>query len=313
MSSRFHSALLSQRLKLSHARAVFALAFVVLVALALFSCAKRDERAGIQTAVAQTQAPQPTVARRSLRVCADPNNLPFSNEKREGFENRIAELIAREMNLPLEYTWWAQRRGFIRNTLKAGLCDVVIGLPTSYELALTTAPYYRSTYAFVYRRDSGLKIRSFDDEALRRLKIGVQLIGDDLANTPPAHALSNRQIVENVKGYTVYGDYSKENPPARIIEAVAKGEVDVAIAWGPLAGYFARRERTPLEVVPVQPEIDQPFLPFVFDISMGVRRGDEGFKAELEEILNRRRAEIERILDDYGVPRVGQPKQGSER
>jgi quinoprotein dehydrogenase-associated probable ABC transporter substrate-binding protein len=209
------------------------------------------------------------------------------------------------MNLRVEYTWWAQRRGFIRNTLKAGLCDVVIGVPSSFELALTTAPYYRSTYAFVYRKDSSLKISSFDDEALRRVKIGVQMIGDDAANTPPAHALSNRHIIRNVKGYSVYGDYAQANPPARIIEAVARGEVDVAVAWGPLAGYFAKRERVPLEVVPVSPEIDLPFLPFVFDISIGVRRGDNEFKDRLEEILGRKHSEIEKILEEYGVPLAG--------
>jgi mxaJ protein len=242
--------------------------------------------------------------RRVLRVCADPNNLPFSNRKLEGFENRIAELVAREMNLTVEYTWWAQRRGFIRNTLKAGTCDVVIGLPSSFELALTTAPYYRSTYTFIYRKGAGLNIHSFDDTVLRDLKIGVQMIGDDSANSPPAHALSNRHIVQNVRGYNVYGDYARPDPPARIIEAVAKGEVDVAVVWGPLAGYFAKRQRVSLEVVPVSPEIDTPYLPFVFDISIGVRRGDDEFKGQLEEILGRKRLEIESVLDEYNVPRV---------
>jgi quinoprotein dehydrogenase-associated probable ABC transporter substrate-binding protein len=240
-----------------------------------------------------------------LRVCADPNNLPFSNRRLEGFENKIAELVAREMNATVEYTWWAQRRGFIRETLKAGSCDVVIGMPSSLELALTTAPYYRSTYAFVYRKGRGLNVHSFDDPALRNVSIGVQMIGDDFANTPPAHALTSRHIVANVKGYSVYGDYARENPPARIIEAVAKGEVDVAVAWGPLAGFFAKRQRVPLEVVPVSPQIDLPFLPFVYDISMGVRRGDDAFRDELDEILVRKSSEINDILDAYGVPRVG--------
>jgi hypothetical protein len=147
-----------------------------------------------------------------LRVCADPNNLPFSNRRLEGFENKIAELVAREMNATVEYTWRAQRRGFIRETLRAGACDVIIGMPSSLELALTTAPYYRSTYAFVYRKDKGLDVRSFDDPALRGVRIGVQMIGDDFANTPPAHALSSRHIIGNVKGYSVYGDYAQENP-----------------------------------------------------------------------------------------------------
>jgi ABC-type amino acid transport substrate-binding protein len=140
-------------------------------------------------------------------VCSDPNNLPFSNGRLEGFENRIAELIAGEMNATVSYSWWAQRRGFIRNTLNASECDLVMGLPSGFEMALTTSPYYRSPYVFVYRKGSGLAIRSFDDEHLRRVKVGMQIIGDDQANSPPAHALASRKIINNVVGYTVYGDY----------------------------------------------------------------------------------------------------------
>jgi mxaJ protein len=243
-------------------------------------------------------------AREVLRVCSDPNNLPFSNDRQEGFENKIAELVAREMHLKLEYTWWAQRRGFVRNTLRSNLCDLIVGMPSSSELALTTAPYYRSTYVFVSRKDRALNIHSFDDGVLRKLKIGVQMVGDDSANTPPAHALSNRKIIDNVKGYTVYGDYAQPNPTARVVQAVAKGEVDVAVVWGPIAGFFIKHERLPLTVVPVQPQIDLPYLPFVYDISMGVRRGDDAFKEQLEKILEQRRAEIEKILNEYGVPRV---------
>jgi quinoprotein dehydrogenase-associated probable ABC transporter substrate-binding protein len=239
-----------------------------------------------------------------LRVCADPNNLPFSNRSKDGFENKIAELVARELKVKVEYTWWAQRRGFVRNTLKAGLCDVIIGLPSSMEMALTTVPYYRSTYAFVFRQDSHLNLHSFDDDILKHVQIGVQLIGDDFANTPPAHALTNRHIVGNVKGYSVYGDYSQANPPARIIEAVSKGEIDVAVVWGPLAAYFAKRQPVPLEVVPVSPAIDLPYLPFVYDISMGVRRGDNAFKDQLELILSRKSREIGKILDQYNIPRI---------
>jgi mxaJ protein len=273
--------------------------FLLLIGALFISCAGEGERTQMQ----QTQ-PSSLQPRQHLRVCADPNNLPFSNRALEGFENKIAALIAREMNVDVQYTWWAQRRGFIRNTLRANECDLVVGVPSSFELAQTTAPYYRSTYVFLYRKGLGLQIRSFDDPLLRRLKIGVQMIGDDSANTPPAHALTNRKIIENVRGYTVYGDYAQANPPARIVEAVAKGEVDVAIVWGPLAGYFAKRQKVPLEIVPVSPEIDLPYLPFVFDISMGVRRGDDAFREELERILARRRAEIEGILDEYGVPRI---------
>jgi len=246
-----------------------------------------------------------------LRVCADPNNLPFSNERGEGFENKIAELLAHELNERVEYTWWAQRRGFFRNTLKSGVCDVVIGVPAGFEMALTTKPYYRSTYVFLYRKDRGLKINSLDDPILKTLRIGVQMIGDDFSNAPPAHALSRRNIVDNVRGYTLYGDYSQQNPPARIVDAVAKGDIDLAIVWGPLAGYFAKQSRVPLDVVPVSPQIDQPFLPFVFDISMGVRRGDQDLKDQVEQVMEKRRGEIDRILEDYRVPRVDTEKGGN--
>jgi mxaJ protein len=239
-----------------------------------------------------------------LKVCADPNNLPFSNQEQQGFENRIAALVARDMRAKLRYTWWAQRRGFVRNTLNAHECDLLIGVPSSFERASTTMPYYRSTYVFVTRRDRHLKIASLDDPVLTRLRIGVQMIGDDFTNTPPAHALSTRHIIQNVRGYSVYGDYRQPNPPARIIDAVARGDIDVAIAWGPLAGYFAQKEPVSLDITPVSPQIDLPFLPFVFDISMGVRRGDDALRDELNAIIARRKGEIDHILDQYGVPRV---------
>lgn len=254
--------------------------------------------------VTKTQVTQIPPEKTALRVCSDPNNLPFSNDKQEGFENKIAELIARDMNLKLEYTWWAQRRGFVRNTLKSDLCDLIVGIPSSSELALTTAPYYRSTYVFIWRKDRGLNIHSFDDDALHKLRIGVQMIGDDFANSPPAHALTNRNIIQNVKAFSVYGDYTQPNPPARLVEAVANREVDVAIAWGPMAGFIVKKEHLPLTLAPVKPQIDLPYLPFVYDISMGVRRGDDAFKERLETIIENRRGEIEQILDSYGVPRV---------
>ena len=245
--------------------------------------------------------------RRLLRVCADPNNLPFSNERREGFENRLADLVAEELDARVTYTWFAQRRGFIRNTLRAGECDVVMGVPASFELAMPTIPYYRSTYVFVTRADRGLDIRSFDDSVLRTLKVGVHLIGDDYSNTPPAHALAARGIIENVRGYSIYGDYTQPNPPARLIEAVAAGEIDVAIAWGPFAGYFGPKQDAELEIVPVSPQIDLPFLPFVFDISLGVRRGDDSLKAELDRVLRERGSDIESLLKEYGVPTLPHP------
>jgi len=242
-------------------------------------------------------------SQRVLRVAADPNNLPFSNERLEGFENKIAELIARELHARLEYEWRAQRRGFFRETLKQGDVDFVVGVPAHFDMCLTTAPYYRSTYVFVSRKDQHLDVRSFDDPQLRTLKVGVQLVGNDGRDTPPAHALAARGIIENVRGFTLYGDYAQPNPPARIMDAVANGDVDLAIVWGPLAGYFASRSKVPLELVPVATQTEGD-LRFAFDVSLGVKKKNEQLKQELDKILSDHQAEIDRILADYNIPRV---------
>jgi quinoprotein dehydrogenase-associated probable ABC transporter substrate-binding protein len=241
----------------------------------------------------------------ALRICADPNNLPFSNDRREGFENRIADIVARDLGRRLEYVWQPQRRGFIRTTLKANLCDLIVGVPTELDAVLTTRPYYRSTYVFVSRADRALRLRSFDDPRLKRLVIGIPITGEDYENPPAAQALAARQIRQNVRGYTVYGDYSTPNPPRGLIDAVAAGKIDIAIAWGPLAGYFAKKEPVPLEVTPVSPQADSAFVRFVFDISMGVRRDDRRLHDDLDAALVRRRAEIRRVLTEYGVPLAG--------
>jgi mxaJ protein len=237
-----------------------------------------------------------------LRVCADPNNMPFSNAKAQGFENKIAELVARDMNRSLVYFWWPQRRGFIRATLNAGRCDVVMGVPAQYGVLQPTRPYYRSSYVFVSRRDRHLGIKSFDDTLLKALTIGIQVVGDDYSNPPAAQALASRHIVQNVRGYTVYDDYSRPDPQRNLVDAVADGRVDVAIVWGPFAGYFARHESIRMDIVPVSPERDGPALAFAFDIAMGVRPEDNALRDVLDAIIVRRRAEIRRILTGYGVP-----------
>jgi len=247
---------------------------------------------------------EPRNDRQEFRVCADPNNLPFSNRKQEGFENKIAELLARELQSQVAYTWWPQRRGFIRNTLSAGVCDVVMGVPAGYAPVLTTQPYYRSTYVFVYPQKAGYQISSFDDPLLHRLKIGVHLIGDDYANSPPAHLLSTKGIVDNVVGYSVFGNYAEDSPPGKIIQAVATGEIDLAIVWGPIAGYFAKKQAVPLTLVPVPANASSLTLPFTYGISLGVRRKDEAFKVKLDEMLQRKAAEVRQILQEYGVPLV---------
>jgi len=245
---------------------------------------------------------------RVLRVAADPNNLPFSNYRLEGFENKIAELIARELHCKIEYHWRAQRRGFFRETLKIGDVDLVLAVPAHFDMALTTAPYYRSSYVFVSRSDRNLHVASLDDQQLHKLKVGVQLVGNDGIDTPPAHALAARGVVNNVVGFTLYGDYSQPNPPARIIDAVGNGDVDIAIAWGPLAGYFAKQSNTPLEMTPVTPEKDGP-LRFAFDVSLGVRKKDHELRDQLDVFVTNHREEINGILDGYNVPRVAPEAQ----
>lgn len=239
-----------------------------------------------------------------LTVCADPNNLPFSNRARQGFENRIADIIAREMHRPVRYVWWAQRRGYVRNTLGEQKCDIWPGVASGVEMVATTRPYYRSTYVFVTRADRNLKGLTLDDPRLKKLTIGIQMVGDDAMNTPPAHALAARGMTKNVRGFRLYGDYAKPNPPADIIRAVADGKVDMALAWGPLAGYFAKSSPVPLRIERVTPWLDNAQWPMVYDISMGVRKNDPAFQQQIETILARRKTEISALLDRYGVPRV---------
>jgi quinoprotein dehydrogenase-associated probable ABC transporter substrate-binding protein len=256
---------------------------------------------------AKPVAPKPDVTVRGeggFRVCADPETMPFSNDKGEGFETKIATLIANDFGAAPTYIWWGQRRGFIRNTmnatLKEGRCDFVIGVPDKYDLVDTTRPYYRSTYVFVYPKGKGLSIRSLDDTVLKKVKIGVHLLGDDYTNPPPVHELSKRGVVGNLVGFSTF--YSAGNPPSAIIEAVASGKVDVAIVWGPAAGRFVQQQRVPLTMVPVPSGPGD--LPFEFDISMGVKPGNEMLRGRLEKVLDAQRAAIARVLRDYNVPLV---------
>jgi mxaJ protein len=241
-------------------------------------------------------------AARELKVCADPNNLPFSNQREQGFENKLARLVADQLHAELKYIWWAQRRGNVRETLKAGLCDVIPGIASNLQMLSTTRPYYRSSYVFVTRAGDRLELQGFDDPRLRTLTIGVQMVGDDFSNTPPAHALARRGVVDNVRGYMLYGDYAQDSPARVIIDDVASRRLDVAVVWGPLAGYFARQHRPDLQVQAVRPLIDGPMLPMVFDISMGVRKDDRALLRELDEVLTQQDARIQALLREYGIP-----------
>jgi quinoprotein dehydrogenase-associated probable ABC transporter substrate-binding protein len=231
-----------------------------------------------------------------LRVCAEPDNLPFSSENEGGFENRIARLVADELGAELRYVWAIQRRAFVRKTFGEGVCDVWMGVPAGFERLLTTKPYYRSTYVFVYR---DRPLESFQDEDIRSLRIGVQLPGDDLAATPPGHALAARGAVQNVVGFTVYG----ERPVGqRIIEAIAAGRLDAAVVWGPAAGFFAREKH--LHVSAAKAPAELASLPFAFSISIGVRKGESALRDRLNAVLEKRKADIDAVLDQYAVPRL---------
>jgi mxaJ protein len=237
-----------------------------------------------------------------LTVCADPNNLPFSNRAGEGFENKIANLIARDLHARLHYVWWAQRRGYVRNTLNEAQCDLWPGVVAGVDRVATTHSYYRSTYVFVSRMDKHLAHLTLDDPRLAQASIGVQMIGTNSQNTPPAHAIADRGLIDNVHGYMVYGDYRKSNPAAAIVTAVAQGDIDVALVWGPLAGFFAERSKVKLRVEAITPAQDVRW-PMRFDIAMGVRPTDPALLARINEILENEKPNIDLILSAYHVPK----------
>ncbi len=237
----------------------------------------------------------PIVAAGTLRVCSDPNNLPYSNQEQQGFENRIASLIASDLGETLEYFWFPQRSKFFSQTLNRGVCDVVMGVPTGMDDAAATRPYYRSTYVFVTRRASALHIDSFDDPRLRSLKIGVHILGDQDDNLPPVNALIHRGIVKNLAGYSIFGNLNEKDPPADVLRALQDGSVDV-----------------PLDVVPVAQDPKFPEIPLQFDIAIGVRGQDISLKQELDHELERRRSEIAAILQEYGIPQLPLPPETSQ-
>jgi mxaJ protein len=237
-----------------------------------------------------------------LRVCADPDNLPYSRADGSGFENRIARVLAIDLGVALQFAWLPDRRGFVRKTLGAGDCDVIIGVPVGFERVAPTRPYYRSSYAWVQREGAGEPPSGFDDPRLAGRRIGIQLIGDDHATSPPGFALARHAPGAQVVGFPIPGD----KPAAqRIVEAVAAGELDAGIVWGPQAGYFAQRASVPMRVVPMAAPPDLARLqPFAFEIAVGVRRGENDLRRRVDEALVRHRSEIDGILAEYGVPRV---------
>jgi quinoprotein dehydrogenase-associated probable ABC transporter substrate-binding protein len=256
--------------------------------------------------------------RTAFRVCQDPNNLPFSNVKGEGFENRIAELFARDMGLPLTYYSFPNRLAFIRNTLRYKLpdeayrCDVVIGVPAGFDQVSATKPYYRSTYALVFARGRGLEgVRTSDDllalppEKLRSLRIGLY------DRSPASQWLARHGLVDRGVPYPMMSPDPDQYPGQIIERDLAEGRIDAAIVWGPIAGFFARRVRSPeLAVVPMKSE---PGLPFDYAMAMGVRYGEPQWKKQIEGLIEKHRTEILAILREYGVPLLEEPAATAAR
>lgn len=236
------------------------------------------------------------VESRDLVVCADPDALPFSRQDGSGFENRIAALVAQDLRAALVYRWTPLRRGVVRKTLGAGLCDVLMGVPADPAGVATTIPYYRSSYALLTRTDWGAPVSSFDDTRIRASRIGVPLIGADGAAAPPASALARRGIVDNVRGFPVYGALPVAQ---RMVDALATGQLDIAVGWGPTVGYYARRARVPIELA-LAP--DEMAAPESFAIAIAVRDDEPGLRDELNATLVRERSRIDAVLAEYGVP-----------
>ena len=237
-----------------------------------------------------------------LRICAEPDNLPFSNEAGKGFENKIAEVLAEDLGMSLEYTFLRERKGFLRQTLNADRCDVVIGVPSQLERVRKTVPYYRSTYAIVTRKDRQLELKSYDDPAWEGLKIGLHTIGDDGSNSPPAHVLGHHHLGGNVVGYPMWGADDAKDAQGDVVKAVADKEIDVAIVWGPFAGYFAKPYGKDLMVRPAPVDPALPNQIMAWDITMAVRKDDEALQTKLNESLHRQSKKIQQILKDYHIP-----------
>ena len=215
-------------------------------------------------------------------------------------ENKLAQLIAHDLHAKLGYYWWPQVRGFVRKTLNDNKCDLWPGVATGLDTLLTTRPYYESSYVFVTRSDRDLAHLTLDDPRLGSLAIGVQMIGNDATNTPPAHALARRGLTDNVHGYMVYAHEDPAGPP--ILTAVASGQLDLALVWGPTAGYFAHRSPIPLRVEPVIPSIDGGQWPMVYGISVGVRRDHVALRDQVDAILEHEKPRIDALLRSYHVP-----------
>jgi len=236
-----------------------------------------------------------------LRVCADPSNLPFSNNKLEGFENKIIEKIADKLELEVRYTWFPQTVGFVRNTLRMRDCDLISGITTTSELVQNTNPYYHSAYVMVYKTDSDITATSMTDKQLKDKKLGV------VAGTPPANIVAQLGLLANIKPYQLVTDTRHHVPAKEAINDVANGITDVAFLWGPLAAHHARDVDTELTVVPLTNENSRTRL--TFRVSMAVRYNETDWKHRINDVLTELTPEINNILRDYGVPLLDEKGQ----
>ena len=247
---------------------------------------------GSPSAQAQTSD---LVVRSALRVCADPANLPFSSKDRTGFENKLAELLAGKLGIPVLYTWFPQATGFVRQTLRAKQCDVIIGFSQGHELVQNTNHYYRSSYVIVYRKNGGLDgLNSLADPRLKSRKIGV------VAGTPPATYLAINGLMAAAKPFPLMVDRRFFSPSEEMVREVASGSLDAGLLWGPIGGYFAKKISAELVVVPLINEANGPRL--AFRITMGVRRNERDWKRQLNRLIAKYQDEINKILLSYGVP-----------
>jgi mxaJ protein len=240
-----------------------------------------------------------------LRICADPRNMPYSNEQQQGFENQIVKIIGADLGMQISYFWYPQGEKFFAKTLESGNCDVVMGVPAGVQGVEVTRPYYQSTYVFVSRRVDHLHIVSLDDPRLRTLRIGVQVLGESENSIPPVYSLASRGIVRNVTSFNIFGSgLPGQDPLQNLIAALTHKRIDIAIAWGPVAGYFARKSTVPLLMQPIESDSENPNISFTFAVGIGVRKGDTELKNRLDAELSRRHAEITRVLETYGMPQA---------
>jgi quinoprotein dehydrogenase-associated probable ABC transporter substrate-binding protein len=230
-----------------------------------------------------------------LRVCADPNNLPFSSENGGGFENKIAELLAAKLDKKLAYVWYPQATGFVRNTLGAHRCDLIPGFPQGDELVQSTNPYYRTAYALVVKPDAGLdNLDTLTDPRLKEKRVGI------VAGTPPATYLAVNGLMRKAKPYPLVIDTRVDSSAQAMMRDLASGEIDVGVLWGPMAGYYAKQANPPMRVVLLLKETGGPQL--AFRIAMGVRAADQNWKRQLNKLIAENQAGINRLLLGFGVP-----------